>query len=461
MKKHVDVIIIGAGFAGLSAAIEARKRKKEVVVLEKMASIGGNSIISDGGLAAPNTDLQKKHQIDDSKCWMREDILKAGRYLNKESLVDVLVSEAKDCYRWTIEELGVEYLDRVDIFGGHRVPRCYTPKNISGRDLIRALEAKCKDLDIPIYTRTLVDDFVFEEGRIKGVKLVKNYKFQQEIKENKEILYCRDGLVLASGGFGTNQRLIGRYKEEFLGLESTNKLSATNHLLEKLLDTSIAFVDMDQIQLLPSTSIDEKGFGQGSLFGDYVVFPYGILLERKKWTRFTNELIDRGTLSKRMMDAGEYCIGLADQKAVDFAGWDLQKVLKKGVVKTFDSLEEVAFYLEAKLEDLKATLYKYNEDVKNGEDTEFSKPIRQQKSLDKPPYYVMRMKPKIHHTMGGIAINEHGQVLKVNGQVVEGFYACGETTGGVHGAARLGSMAVTDCLVFGRRVGKHIGCKKE
>lgn len=140
MSETVDVVIIGGGFAGLSAAIEAKLKGKNVVVLEKMARIGSNSVISDGGIAAANTDLQEKYKIEDSIEMMKEDILIAGKYRNDTKLVDVLVNNAKDAFIWTRDFLGVEYLDRVDIFGGHSVPRCYTPKNVTGRDLIKALE---------------------------------------------------------------------------------------------------------------------------------------------------------------------------------------------------------------------------------------------------------------------------------------------------------------------------------
>lgn len=456
MSETVDVVIVGGGFAGLSAAIEAKLKGKNVVVLEKMARIGGNSVISDGGIAAANTDLQEKHGIEDSIALMKKDMLKAGKYRNDEKLVDILVNNAKDAFIWTRDFLGVEYLNRVDIFGGHSVPRCYTPKNVTGRDLIKALEKKCMELEVDIRTKILVEDFIVVDDVFEGVKIVENYQYPKETDGELKELYAKDGIVLATGGYGQNQTMLKRFKKEFIDLDSTNKPSADNHLLEKLLDYPIKMVDLDQVQLLPSTSIDEKGFGDGSLFGDYVVFPLGILLDPKTMKRFTSELIDRGRLSKEMMRVGDYVIGLADQDAVDMAGWDISKAVKKGVVKKYHSLEEVATAFEGSIENLKETLKRYNTFIEEGVDRDFDKSLTNHRKIKHPPYYVMRMCPKIHHTMGGLKINEKAQVMNVNHTAVKKFYAAGETTGGIHGAARLGSMAVTDCVVFGRIVGQSI-----
>lgn len=456
MKRSYDVIIVGAGFAGLTAAIEAKLRGKDVIVLEKMAKIGGNSIISDGGIAAPCTSLQTSFNIDDSKVRMKDDMLKAGKHKNNLELVDILIEHAKEAFVWTRDYLGVEYLNRVDIFGGHSVPRCYTPKNVSGRDLIVALEKKCQELDIDIITRAYVKDLIVKDFVFQGVEVLFDYKFNQDINGDFELIYAKDGVILATGGYGQNIEILKKYKAEYLVLDSTNKPSANNNLLEKLLNYPIKTVDMDEIQLLPSTSFDEKGFGIGSMFGDYVVFPYGIMIDKDTVKRFTSELTDRKTLSDEMLKHEPFCFGLADQSAIDKAGWDLSKAIKKGVVKVYESIEELARGLKCDVDAIQQTLDQYNAFIIQGKDEDFHKPITNQGEINNPPYYLMRMTPKIHHTMGGLAINRFGQVLDKNNDIVKGLYAIGETSGGIHGAARLGSMAVTECIVFGRIVGSKI-----
>lgn len=457
MNNTVDVIVIGAGFAGLTAAIEAKLDGLDVIVLEKMATIGGNSVISDGGIAAPNTKMQKKRKIKDSTELMKNDILKAGSYLNNQRLVDILVDQAHDAFIWTKKFLGVEYMDRVDIFGGHSVPRCYTPINRTGRELIKALEKKCVSLGIDIKTKTYVKDFITSDNKFLGVEIVADYQYPQKNIVRTDKLYANEGIILATGGYGQNKSMLKRYKKEYAELGSTNKPSATNDLLEKLLAYPIKMIDLEEIQLLPSTSIDENGYGEGALFGDYVVFPYGILIDSREYQRFTNELTDRGSLSNRMITREPFVYGIADQLAVEKADWDLSRALKKGVVKKASSLEDLAYELGCNLDTIKKTLDTYNEAIDLGRDEAFEKTLIDQGKIMNPPYYVMKMRPKIHHTMGGVAINEYGQVMDTYNNVVKGLYAVGETTGGIHGATRLGSMAVTECIVFGRIVGQQVG----
>src|SRR6056297_1597260 len=121
-----DILIVGTGFAGLTAAITAKEKGSDVLIIEKMKSYGGNSIISDGGIAAPCTDLQETRGIQDSKELMMEDMLNAGLHLNQPDLVRIVVDQAKEAFEWTKNDLKVPYLDRVDLFGGHSVARCYT-----------------------------------------------------------------------------------------------------------------------------------------------------------------------------------------------------------------------------------------------------------------------------------------------------------------------------------------------
>ena len=126
------MIVVGSGFAGLSAAIEARITGSNVLVLEKTKGYGGNSFISDGVMAAAGTELQKNADILDSADRMAEDMLRAGLGLNQADLVRTVAERSLEAFRWTIDFLGMVYQNRVDQFGGHSVPRCYTPLRRSG-----------------------------------------------------------------------------------------------------------------------------------------------------------------------------------------------------------------------------------------------------------------------------------------------------------------------------------------
>lgn len=455
--QEIDALVVGSGFAGLTAAIEAKTMGKNVVVIEKMKKAGGNSIISDGGIAAPNTALQAKHKVNDSEALMYEDMFKAGLHMNQPELLSEVVKGSKEAFEWTINELGVPYMDRVDIFGGHSVPRCYTPEGKSGATIIKKMLSKLKALNIPIWYSTSLKAIHLEEGSVHRVELLTDYDY----KTNKGVLKTvkvNKGLVLAAGGYGADVEF-RQLQDPRLDnhIQTTNKTVTTAEVIKAAKDVGAAVVHMSQIQLGAWASPDEKGFGQGPLFADYILFQYGIIVDPKTGSRFVNELGDRKRMADAMLEIGHPCIGIADLCAVEVSGWNLEKAIKKGVVKKFDSVSDIAEGYGIDSKALEKTVEKYNSYIQSGIDSDYGKPIvENSKPIGSPPYHCMRLWPKIHYTMGGIRINKHGQVINESDKVINKLYAAGEIVGGIHGASRLGSCAVTDCIVFGRIVGKKL-----
>ncbi|MFP4187762.1 MAG: FAD-dependent oxidoreductase, partial [Acholeplasmataceae bacterium] len=311
VEQEYDLIVVGSGFAGLTCAIEAMRRKARVLILEKMARIGGNSIISDGGIAAPCTDLQEKRDITDSPKRMAEDMLNAGKGRNDPDLVRLIANGAKEAFDWTRNVLGVTYLDRVDYFGGHSVPRCYTPKGVTGRQMIRAAEAHSKELNIDLLLNARVTDFTGSDDILDGVIVDTAYRFGRRSTPILRTIRARRAVVIASGGFGHDHALLKRYGSIDARTMSTNRKSATGELLEKLAEKGAKLVDMDQIQLGPWASRDEKGFGLGPRFGDYVALPYGILVDPSTGQRFINELSDRKNVADAMLQLPGHALAIA------------------------------------------------------------------------------------------------------------------------------------------------------
>jgi flavocytochrome c len=457
-NEQVDVLVVGSGFAGLTAAIEAGESGKNVVVIEKMKSVGGNSIISDGGIAAPNTKLQKKWGIEDSEQMMYDDMLKAGLGLNHPKLLHTVVSNARSAFEWTIDALNVPYLDRVDIFGGHGVARCYTPEGVTGRSILKKMLKKMDELGISILCSTFFRSIITDEqGYVIGGSLLKEYDYKTDTGSLANIRTSR-GIILASGGYGADIAFRSiqdpRLDEK---IQTTNKPFATAEVLKSALNIGAASVQLSQIQLGAWSSPDEHGFGHGPLFADYILFQYGVMVDPHTGKRFVNELGDRKQSSDVILRIGHPCIGIADSKAVKYAGWDITKAIQKGVVKTFDSMDNLAAFYNINIQALKASINRYNGFIQKGIDDDFQKPIVDEASpIEKAPFYAMRLWPKVHFTMGGLSINERAQVLDFNGNTIDGLYAAGEVVGGVHGASRLGSCAITECIVFGRIAGQNI-----
>lgn len=456
--EAADIIVIGSGFAGLAAAIEAKNAGSSVMVLEKMKGYGGNSTISDGVMAAAGTAMQAARGIEDSPQLMYADMLKAGRGLNHPELVRTVTEASNDAFRWTVEYLGVKYLDRVDQFGGHSVARCYTPHNRSGSAIIKQSLLKLKALGVPVKKKVFLQNILKDsQGRVCGVRVRDGYTYPDENSGVPKAIRARKAVILATGGFAndidfrTSQdpRLTDKIK-------STNKYSTTGEALREAIRMGAMPIQLSWIQMGPWACPDEKGYGIGPDFAGYIGYMYGILIDPSTGNRIVNELADRKTRADAILEKGHPCIVFTDEKGVEGSGYQIEHCLKKGIVKKFEQIDAIADYYKIPAAALKDTLKAFNTDVENGLDEAFGKPILPNANpLRHPPYYCMRVWPKVHHTMGGVLINTNAQVLDLSKKPIGGLYAAGEVAGGVHGASRLGSCAIPDCLVFGRIAGRH------
>lgn len=455
---HFDVVVIGTGFAGLAAAIEAKRAGASVVILEKMKAAGGNSIISDGGIAVPSSQEQAAQHIEDSKELFYEDMMRAGLFYNRPALVRTLADNANDAFEWTKSYLGVPYLDKIEIFGGHSVARCFTAKGITGSTIIKKMLKKVRELEIPIlYQHKFLRFLRDERGMIAGIHALKDYDYANPETGEEIVIYANRGIILATGGFGADVAFRQAQDSRLdASIDTTNKPFATAEAMQEAMRLGAKPVDLSFVQLGPWASPDERGYGVGPYFSEYVVFQYGIVVDPVTGERFCNELADRKTLSDAMLGIGHPCVGIADQACVEQSGWSIEKSLQKGVVKAFDSIDALAAHYGIPKEFLKHTISAFNQAVANGKDIEFGKPILNNvPQINTSPYFAMRLWPKVHFTMGGIGINARAEVLDRDGNPIPKLFAAGEVTGGVHGASRLGSCSITDCLVFGRIAGKN------
>jgi flavocytochrome c len=351
----------------------------------------------------------------------------------------------------------------VDQFGGHSVPRCYTALKVSGSTIIKQQRLKARELGMEVKTQMYLQTFVRDsQDRVCGVLVRDGYEHRNKDSGSDKYIKARKAVILATGGFGADIAFRAaqdpRLTEE---IDTTNKRFATAEALKEALKLGAAPVHLSHIQLGPWASPDENGFGVGPIFSDYIVFLYGIVVHPNSGKRIVNELADRKILSDTILSVGQPCIGIADQKAVEQSGWSIDRCLKKGVVQRFDQLEELASFYGLPYDGLKATVEKYNTYVTNNLDEEFGKPFPSNTvPMTHPPYYAMRLWPKVHHTMCGVQINVRGQVIDLNQNPIRGLYAAGEVVGGVHGACRLGSCAITECLVFGRIAGRNAAAEE-
>lgn len=453
----VDVLVIGSGFAGLAAALEARAAGADTVVIDKMSVFGGNSIINGGDFAAAGTDMQKAEGIQDSPDLMFQDMMKAGGYLNHPKLARIVAENSKDALMWSINYVGAKF-KRVNFHGGHSVKRAHQCENLSGSGLVNPMLAKCKEVGVKLESRTKLVRLIQDaNGRVIGAEVRRGYRFPDEKTGTAAFIKARRGVVLGSGGFAQNVafRMMQdpRLDERFT---STNHPGATGEASLEACKIGALDVQMDWIQLGPWTSPDEKGFGFVPQFVERVV-GYGLMVDPATGKRFFKETGNRKERADAIIALGHPAVILADSPTTvaQVATAQLNGALNSGALKKFDTIEALAAAYQMPVEPFLEQVKRWNGFIEKKQDAELGGMIfKDAKPQVTGPFYATRLWPRVHHTMGGLAINERAQVISFDLKPMPGLFAAGEATGGVHGAVRLGACAMADCVVFGRIAGR-------
>ena len=445
-SKDVDVVVVGGGGAGFAAAVEAKENGANVVLLEKLPQVGGNTLISGGEMAAPANELQKEEGIEDSKELFAEDVKKAG---GNPELIDVLADHATEDAYWLRDEIGVKWLDSLMFFGGHSVKRSLIPAAHSGNELIKNYLKKCEELGIEVITEADVKEILTEDKKIVGVKAE---------TPDGDLTVNAKSVVLATGGFGANDEMTYENDHEIdEHVQSTNSPGATGDGIIMAEALGADTVDMDKIQLYP---VCDPETGRLLYVGDTRLVG-GALLVNKEGNRFVEELATRREISLAIKEQTDYVGYLIwDEKSNETTGTmasnpqEAEEQFEKGNLFKADTIEELADHFGIDKDQLLETVKTFNENSKKEEDPDFNLRMLGW-TIEEGPFYMLKAAPAVHHTMGGLKINKEAQVLDKEGNPIEGLYAAGEVTGGIHGSNRLGSAAIADITVFGRIAGRN------
>ena len=482
-----DVVIVGAGGAGMTAAITAAAEGKSVVIVESQAMVGGNSVRATGGMNAGKTVYQDENEFGESagvektlktaaekyadnatitalaktvsEQWaayqadpkgyfdsvelMELDTMIGGKGINDPALVETLCSNSADAIDW-LDEHGIT-LHSVSSFGGASVKRIHRPVDAEGKTLsvgsymIPLLQENCDKAGVQTLLNTTATELLTDaNGAVVGVKATGS--------TGETITVNAKAVVLTTGGFGANLDMVTEYKPELKGFMTTNAAGAQGQGIEMATAVGADTVDMDQIQIHPTVEANTAALITEGLRGD------GAVLINAEGKRFIDEVGTRDVVSAaEIAQTGSYSWLVVDQAMVD-ASSVIQGYIKKGFTVTGETYEELGKAMgvdEAAFAETMKTWNGYVE-AKNDPDfgrTSFANP------LDTAPYYAIKVTAGVHHTMGGLTINTNTEVLKEDGTVIPGLFAAGEVTGGVHGANRLGGNAVADFTVFGRIAG--------
>lgn len=466
--ESYDVVVIGSGFAGLAAAIEAKMAGAKVLVVDKMPTAGGNSIINGGILTATGCPQQKEHGIKDSPELLAKDILAAGLYLNNPEKVKVLADHALSNFEWCVNFLHVEFQPHsIGQEGGHSVPRYVFTKNGSGSAIVTKELAKLKELGVEVRTRVYVEHIIRDEdsGRVLGVEVRQGYRFPKEGTGKTKFLQAKHAVVCCYGGFSRDLKY-RMMQDPKLGpqLDSTNQLGATSEMWRETARIGAIQIQNDWIQCTPWNNPKEKGMGIGWTFSQSAAAEWGVWVNTQG-ERFVNELANRKVRADAIMveqqkglKAVAICNGTNVKGLEQARPGMLKRLLEQGLVKEYKTLADLAADWKIPAANLQKTVDEFNAALKAKKDEKFGRAFTNpdEQPLTEGPWYASEMSPKVHHCMGGLYTDDKARVLDVtNNEPIPGLFAAGEATGGVHGAVRLGSVAILDCLVNGRIAGQN------
>lgn len=450
-ESSYDVVVIGAGGAGFSAAIEAKNAGANVVLLEKMPAVGGNSLISGAEMNAAKNWVQPKLGInDDSPELHAEDTYKGGDMKGDMNVIKVMTHNALDAAKWCRDYLGVRFEDdNLFFFGGHSRKRALIPVGHTGTEFITKFQAKADELGIPVITNMKAEELIKDKsGRVVGVKATMNgasYTFT-----------AKGGVVLATGGFGANPEMVKKYNPKIdERFKTTDAPGTTGEALYMAERAGAQLVNMGYIQTYP---ICDPISGVIELIAD-ARFDGAIMLNQEG-KRFVEELQRRDVLSEAILkQTGGYCWVLWNDKIGSISNTvkehptEYEAFTKQGIMATCDDLKCVADFTKIPFDSLKGTVNRVSSMTGKGNDKDFNHRSGLV-DMTQGKYYVIKAVPSVHHTMGGVRINEKAQALTAEGKAIPGLWAAGEVTGVTHGTNRLGGNAYTDIIVFGRIAGK-------
>ena len=434
-----DVVVVGGGGAGLSAAIAAKEKGANVVLVEKMLMLGGNTNYATAGINAANTKLQKKLGIEDNAELFYNDTMKGGKNVNNPELVKKLTTDSANIIDW-LTERGAD-LSEVVFTGGQSAKRTHRPAGgqAVGPVIVDALAETAEKDGIDVRTESEVTKLVKTGDKVTGV----------EVKHKGETYnITAKAVVMATGGFGANAKMVAEYKPSLEGFGSTNSPAITGEGIKMVKAVGGDLVDMTEIQTHPTVVHKKTAMITEAVRGE------GAILVNREGKRFVSELETRDVVSKAELEQTEKSAFLVfDQEVREKLG-AINGYVRKGFTVEGATVEELAGKIGVDAKGLVETMAKYNGYVKAGEDKDFGKTALP-RELVKAPFYAIEVSPAVHHTMGGVRINTNAEVLTADGKVIPGLFAAGEITGGVHGANRIGGNAVTDITVYGKTAGEN------
>ncbi|WEV70232.1 flavocytochrome c [Lactobacillus sp. ESL0785] len=441
IESNYDAVIVGAGGAGLTAAIQAHELGLKVAVFEKNDGLGGNTNRASSGMNASESLVQLQEGIIDNKEDFYQETLKGGGLMNDRDLLRYFVDHSAIAISWLMDH-GIE-LTNLTITGGMSKKRAHRPASmapVGGYLVTGALKQMQKD-NVPIFNNAKVTKLIKNEaGIVTGIEV--------ETDNGIKTVNAK-AVMLASGGFGASKEMIKKYRPDLADYKTTNQPGATGDGLKLASNIDAQLEQMDFIQVHPTAQTDTDHvylIGEG-LRGE------GAILVNKAGQRFVNEMNTRKIVSNAITDLHEDGAYLIFDQSIRDNFTAVEFYDHVGLVKHGDSLADLASAINIDAANLEKTITGWNKAVAAKNDAEYGRMTGMDRAIDRGPYFAIHIHPAVHYTMGGIHITPKTEVLDTNGNVIKGLYAAGEVSGGLHGNNRIGGNSIAETVVFGRQAG--------
>lgn len=444
LENDYDVVIIGSGGTGLSAAIQANELGMKVAVLEKEEELGGNTNRASSGMNAAETNVQLHHGVIDNVADFYHETYKDGGRLNDKDMLGYFVYHTAPAIDWLADH-DIK-LDDITITGGMSKKRTHRPASMApiGGFLVKSLLEVVAQEDIPVFNKTKVTKLRrADDGRVNGVEV--------DADGITKIINAK-AVILATGGFGASKEYIKRFRPDLESYKTTNQPGATGDGLKLAENVGAELMQMNLVQVHPTVQQDNPHV---YLIGE-AVRGEGAIMVNGEGKRFVNELNTRKICANAITALPEHSAylifdqGIRDHvKAIEF--YD-----KVGLVVHGETIEDLAKQINVDPDNLKQTVTTWNQAVESHDDAEFGRTTGMDRGITKPGFFAIHIAPAIHYTMGGIHITPKTQVLDGNGDIIKGLFAAGEVAGGLHGNNRVGGNSIAETIVFGRQAGQQV-----
>lgn len=435
-----DVVVIGAGASGMSAAIEAADAGFDVILLEKMPYVGGNTARATAGINIVGSPFQDEMGIVDSKELFVNDVLVSGHSLNNKIMVEKLANESSDALNW-LDNMGADLTD-IGILAGHAVPRTLRPSGGQpvGSEIVRVLKKGVDERKIDLRLENKAISILTEaSGEVSGVSVVD--------RSGRTYTIHAKNVIIATGGFGGSPEMYVYYNQELKGYKTTNSPSATGDFITLVAPLDVKLVDMSYIQTHPTVSYE-----YGMLITEAIRGNGGILINNKG-LRFSDELENRDLLSADILSQPNQEVYLVFNEEIKTSLASSSDYINMDIILSADTLDSLAEQMRIDKQTFQKTIVNYNQFVAQQSDTDFGRRSLE-RTLESGKYYAIQVIPGVHYCMGGILIDDKARAIDSKGQIIKGLYASGEATGGIHGLNRLGGNSLLDAVVFGRIAGR-------